>query len=507
MHKIKYTLYPNNEIRATHYYSAPRKSVNEDERIEGGDFSCSDSSPSPEAGYSEASVPTLDISAEVSERGESNPRKRTKFGLNAKNTLLRAGGALDTMCQKPHYYVMLTGTLPGGTPEAMQAIADSSHWIVKQIADWLRKTHPSEYWFYVWELQTRGALHIHWCVYLPDTYQRCKLLWNWWDKWHSILQAIQEKTGVDLWRRKDGSYHRRGHSVLQADAQTVYRSVAAYLAGYCASDKNKHAHDASCPYFPSRWWGYSRPLKKLLDSLTETVEVEHTNYRDARYEMQVHYERVLHDSPKAYHYPHKVGIGSTTVSYHPEDKGLTIWQPLNPMLYLPQTHPNTVFLIQTYHRLTQETIYLLEACPKQLDSYSKPLLTMLRGLIFPSTARGYSLRQTDITVIYMIPCELSSPLCIVSAWERLRLSWWHLQDSVKERAQTAKWDRHRYLCVEGDTFGLLDKHPSRRYCSTTEPKGEGDMGGVVNGSLSPQAPPSPEQLCLSLDSSGFQLPQ
>lgn len=477
MHTIKYKRYPNNEVRAVHYYRAPQKTVNDEEEGAESKGAASSTSPSPEAEEVPCPVSPLDISGEVSERGNRSDRKRTKFGAVAKNTLLRAGGALDTVCSKPHHYVMLTGTLPGGTPEAMQCIANESSWIVKQLSDWFRKTYPTEYWFYVWELQKRGALHIHWCVYLPDTYQRCKLLWSWWDKWYSILQHIQEKTGVDLWRRKDGTYHHAGHSVLQADAQQVYTSVAAYLSGYCSNDKDKHARDAYSPYYPSRWWGYSRPLKKLLDSLTETLIVQHNNFRAARYEMLTHYERVLHDSPKAHHYPHKVGIGSTVVSYHPEDKAEKTWQTLRTMLYKPQAYPKCSFMIATYRRLYQETTYFLEACPKQLNPFSKPLLLILKGVIFSAAGRGYTFSRKDLTVALSIDCTLSSPLTTHPDWERLRRSWCLLQDSLKKHLPKMKWDRFGFLSNTDEDFGLLDSHWSSRYLSTTDPEGEGDVQG------------------------------
>lgn len=499
MHRIKYKNYPNNEIRVTHYYKAPPKPVNRDGSQEDEMLSHAPVSPAPGGERHADLSPPLDISPEVDAPPAKLIRKRTVFGANAKNTLLRAGGALDTVSQKPYHYVMLTGTLPGGTPDAMQVIADESSWIVHAIGKWLKKYYKSKHWFYVWELQKRGALHIHWCVYLPNTYQRCKLLWTWWDKWHSILQHLQEKTGVDLWRRKDGSYHHKGHSVLQADAQQVYRSVAAYLAGYCSNAKDKHRHDKNCPYFPSRWWGYSRPLKKLLDDLTDTIEVEHTSYRAARYEMVTHYEKVSHDSPKSHHYPHKIGIGSTIVSYHPEDKGNSIWHPLKSMLYNLRHHPNTSFLIATYRRLAVETTSFLEACPKQVQTSYAPLLTTLRGLTFPSAARGYGIAQRDMTVIRMIPSDLNSSLNTVPDWERLRLNWWHLQDSVKGLEKLLTWDRFGNLSNYEDCLKLLDEHPSRRYVSTTDPDGAGDTRGAANGSLSPQTPLPPEQICLFSD--------
>ena len=487
-HFIKYNRYPNNEIRAVHYYRArPKETASDDPGLVGD--SCEPLVAASPDGERSAGPPSyLDISSEVHAFPQKKERKRTKFGLPARRSLLRAGGALDTVCSKPHYYVMLTGTLPGGTPEAMSAIAEESHWIVDSIGKWLRKYYESEYWFYVWELQDRGALHIHWCVYLPDTHQRCKLLWNWWDKWKSILQAVQKKTRVDLWRRKDGSHHIRGHAVLQADAQTVFRSVAAYLAGYCSDGKNKHAADRDSPYFPDRWWGYSRPLKKLVDSLTDEVVIQHTNYRDAKYEMQVHYEQVLHDSPKAYRYQHKVGIGSTIVSYHPEDKGQKTWQPLKPMLYKPQSQPNTSYMIASYRRLAQETTSLLEASPKQVNLSLKPLLTTLRECHFSSAARGYTISQKDITIIRLVDCTLNSPLCILKGWERLRLKWCHLQDSIATQSHLMKWDRFGYLCSIDPEIGLLDTHWSLKYLSTTDPDGEAATGGVANGSISPQTP-------------------
>ena len=501
MHTIKYTRYPNNEIRAIHYYRATPKEQQPTEASPTDESPGLSGAPSPEGECVSMPSPPLDISSDVHAPPPTKERKRTKFGADAKNTLLRAGGALDTVCQKPHYYVMLTGTLPGGTPEAMQAIADESHWIVDALGKWLRKYYKSEYWFYVWELQTRGALHIHWCVYLPDTYTRCRLLWNWWNKWLSILQTVQEKTGVDLWRRKDGSYHHRGHSVLQADAQTVYRSVAAYLAGYCGNDKDKHANDASCPYYPSRWWGYSRPLKKLLDSLTETLAVSHTSYRTAATEIQAHYERVLHDSPKAYHYPHKVGIGSTCVSYHPEDKGQSIWLTLSPMLYKKTTHLYTASTIALYQSLCTETMYLLEASPKPVRDSLLPLLTTLRGLCFPTPAYGYSIARRDLRIIQEIPSSLNSPLCTVPEWERLRLTWCLLQDSLKAVLPKLTSDAHGYLSNTEDIFRLLDNHWSGRYLSTTDPNGEGAPGRAANGSLSPQTFPFQDsQLCLFSDS-------
>lgn len=493
MHTIKYTRYPNNEIRATHYYRPSPKVVNENSDTAGEALSCPETAPSLIGEAAPALPSNLDISVDFSERGESNPHRRTVFGLKAKRTLLRLGGAFDAVDNTPSNYVFLTGTIPGGTHAAFMAMARESAYVTKALANWLRDTCPSKYWFYVWELQKRGALHIHYCIHAPNPAIRQRIISEWMDKWHSIIQKVGEKTACDMWIRADGNYHREGHSVLQAYAQEVHKSVAAYLSGYCGGAKDKHKDDGNSPYYPKRWWGCSRESTKLLRDLTEEVIVEHTNFRDTRYEMQVHYERVLHDSPKAHHYPHKVGIGSTVVSYHPEDKGQTIWRALSLMLYNPVHHPHTSFLIQTYRQLVAETILLLEASPKQLNPFSRPLLMTLRGLCFPSAVRGYGIGRRDITAIRMIDCTLNSPLCTLSEWEKYRLSWCHLQDSVKEAAQNLLFDKHGYVCNEGDILRLLDNHWSSSYLSTTEPRRDGAVSGGANGSISPQ-PPVPNQL-------------
>lgn len=499
MHKIKYMRYPNSEIRVTHYYSAPRREVNPVIENDEGNFSCPETASAPEVKCVADSPPSLDISSKVLQSAEKMPHRRTKFGLPAKRTLLRLGGAYDTVDSTPENYIFLTGTIPGGTHDAFMAVAKQSSYITQAIALWLKRTCPSKYWFYVWELQRRGALHIHYCIHAPDSAISDKILHEWRTKWESILETVGDKTGTDMWLRKDGTYHKKGHSVLQAYAQKVRKSVAAYLSGYCGGSKDKHSADARSPYYPGRWWGCSRESTKLLRGLTEQVVVEHTNYRSARYEMLLHYERVLHDSPKAHHYPHKVGIGSTVVSYHPEDKGTSIWLTLNPMLYKTPSHLNTVSTIQLYRTLTRDTTLFLEASPLHVLNFYRPLLTTLRGLVFPKPVYGYSIARKDIQVIKEIPCDLSSPLCTVRGWEKLRLHWITLQDSVKEVTPKLQYDRHGYVCNSEDILKLLDSHWALKYLSTTEPKGADAVRGGANGSISPQPPLPGNQLCLFSD--------
>lgn len=444
MHKIKYSRYPNNEIRATHYYSSDSRITPEDSSCESEECPNSPCVALAEPETQEAVSPTLDISSDFRKSGFGKTPRRTKFGSTAKNTLLRAGGALDTLQSKPYHYVMFTGTLPGGTPAAMQAMMDWSSWITESCTHWLTNNTSAEYYFYVWELQDRGALHIHLCCYLPDTYERCWTLYNWWDKWLDVLQGLSVRSGCDVWERKDGSHHHRGTWVLQADAQQVYSSVAAYLSGYCGGSKDKHKRDAVCPYYPTRWWGYSRALSKLLKELTETYVVEHTNYRDASYQMALHYEQMVHDTPKVHRYNHKVGIGSTVVSYHPENKGTKSWHPSKNPMYNQRVNPNTAYLIRYLIQTLPTALSYLKVWGNTSQPVSKRLLVASEDLISCGSLRRFTLNNKDIALIRDISCALNSlreasPPLAKMQMQLQNLSLWSLSQPLTPPCDVYGW--------------------------------------------------------------------
>lgn len=456
MHILKYSRYPNNEIRLVHYYRANPPIVQLDD--DGGILtSASESGASnSESVSSEATSDSLDISSDFAKSPPLSQRKRTKFGIDAKRTILRVGGAYDTVDSTPSNYIFLTGTIPGGTHEAFQAVAEESAYIVRSIADWLRQTAPTELWFYVWELQKRGALHVHYCLHCPHTAIREKILSTWKQKWEDVLQQVSRRSGADMWLRRDGTYHKGGKSVLQAYAQTVNKSVAAYMAGYCASSKNKHSLDATSPYYPSRWWGYSRKSAKLLQGLTETITSEYSDYRAAHREVLLYYESTKHDTDYCHMYPHKVGLGSTIVSYHPEDKGQSSWQRLNPMLFQTLKHPNTCYMIALTRAILSEIRSFLEVSKLPPQSYSLSLCNSLRGLVFPGTQYGYSINRMDIALLLEIPSDLNSVCLVAPLPESQRKRLVIMQRTWRQNQHLLTCDRHGWLCTYKDLPYTVD---------------------------------------------------
>lgn len=501
MHKIKYSLYPNNEVRIVHYYSRDNVPVKPTSEEGAGDFPCPGTSSNPEGGSERSVPPSLDISSKVDQRDSKMPHRRTKFGLSAKRTILRLGGAYDTIDNTPENYIFLTGTIPGGTHDAFMAVAVQSSYITHSIAKWLKRTCPSPYWFYVWELQKRGALHIHYCIHAPDTRISDKILSGWRAKWESILEEVGAKTGTDMWLRKDGTHHKEGHDVLQAYAQKVRKSVAAYLSGYCGGAKDKHSTDFNSPYYPGRWWGCSRESTKLLRGLTKEVVAEYSDFSRASREMKLAHEAILSATPHAYHYPHKVGIGSTSVSYHPEDKGTSIWQQLTMTIHNPVQFPNASSWILALEAYTRTWLLYWNASKKRKEKDCQRLAQDCEGILSQGSLSRYTLDQRTIRTILRMNAALSLSTIAQSATERTMSvlvppiwTYWQVQPLLR-------WNPHQWLSLEKDLPVRLTDCPYLSYSRTTNPKGLDEVpteGGQSN-SDSPSLPPS-EQLWLFLDS-------
>lgn len=242
--------------------------------------------------------------------------KCTKFGTYAKRTLLRVGGAIDKFDSTPENGVFLTGTLPGSTHAAKKAIADWSGYIVHRLKAWIAKYVPEKMDFYVWERQKRGALHLHYYLYVPDPVVRRRLIDGFKAQWIRLLEAVSSKSGVDLFRKTETYTHRGKPESIQAYAQEVKKSVAAYLAKYCSKDASKSTNERTSSYYPSRWWGASRPLLALLRSYTREVEICFSSYAKARSKYEEIASSLEQFSIKGYRYGDRVGFGLNHVFYY-----------------------------------------------------------------------------------------------------------------------------------------------------------------------------------------------
>jgi len=211
----------------------------------------------------------------------------TQFGSNARRTLMRAGGVFDLERVQPQEVLFFTGTLPGGTVLAKLVIAAWSSWLVNGLKAWISKFARDTYSLYVWELQARGALHIHYAVHVPDPGARIRLYFGFHRWWVARMHLLSQVSGVDVfeWANGKGTWSGRP-DVVQARAEVCRKSPSRYLAKYASKPAGKAVRacgDGALEVFaPVRWWGVSRPLMKALRKYTHVHEMAGLTRAQAR---------------------------------------------------------------------------------------------------------------------------------------------------------------------------------------------------------------------------------
>jgi hypothetical protein len=125
--------------------------------------------------------------------------------------------------------------------------------------------------FYCWELQKRGALHLHYAVHCPDKSAAAAILVGFKAQWVRLLQAVSDRTGTNLFLNTEtGQNWLEMPEAIQAKAERVEKSVGAYLGKYLS--KSSRGTNAIGQFAPCRWYGVSRPLRELEMSLRVTHE-------------------------------------------------------------------------------------------------------------------------------------------------------------------------------------------------------------------------------------------
>ncbi len=212
--------------------------------------------------------------------------KLKEFRYQAGEKIKEGGAIIDRFC-KVENSTMITLTLPGNNWIAFDALARWSGWVVNRLCQMIRnrtRRLPDPYWFFVWEHQKRGALHMHWCLgWEVEQSIREDLAYRLKDLWFKLLEEISVKENIDLFAQKGFNRTHRGNPrIWKWDIQQIHTSVASYFAKYCAkntrlsqsesdtsSGRTGDAPPASrertlspnrtCP---SRYWGSSSTIKR-----------------------------------------------------------------------------------------------------------------------------------------------------------------------------------------------------------------------------------------------------
>lgn len=212
-------------------------------------------------------IATLDITKK-SQRSRKAPCMRLNtpknFTRQSGQKLRESGAAISIACDgTPSKAHEVTLTLPANYTEAFTALAAYSGYAVNRLFQPIRRDYGSDcLWFFVWEYQRRGALHMHICIFHEDENEGQKICARLIDQWHKILCDISEMSGFCLFtaKQKDRCTIRSKH---QHHTSPIKKDVGRYFAKYAGKEESKQ--NWYCQKYPvSRFWGSSKMVKEII---------------------------------------------------------------------------------------------------------------------------------------------------------------------------------------------------------------------------------------------------
>lgn len=195
------------------------------------------------------------------------------FSAKSGQKIRESGAVIDLLTRgNPSMCRVVTLTLPSSGHEAFQAISDWSGYATNRLFQTIRdKSNGCNYWFYVWEHQKRGALHLHICLYHQNKRMGESLGDELVSLWRDILCSISKFSGVDLLHSK--GFRRRVEShEMQNLNQEMYKGCGAYFSKYASKCAGRDiegfdngVNERNRLRYPvSAYWGSSQAVKRLV---------------------------------------------------------------------------------------------------------------------------------------------------------------------------------------------------------------------------------------------------
>ena len=191
------------------------------------------------------------------------------FGVKQGQKIRESGAAIDLLMEKQGGAArVITLTLVGDTKEAFECLAVNSAYIRNRLFQVLRDNFKDcKNYFFVWEYQKRGALHLHICLWHKTPNLAAKAGAQIVQKWYEVLQDIQDKTGVDMFVRRDKKTYTHKKK-WQSRNEPMRKSAGGYFSKYASKASNKkerqHIYHLAKKYPPSRFWGSSQSVKNIV---------------------------------------------------------------------------------------------------------------------------------------------------------------------------------------------------------------------------------------------------
>lgn len=191
------------------------------------------------------------------------PRK-TSFTKLGRSRVRNGCAVLDKRFGKASGF--FTATLPGDIPYQYRVVAAYSARIIERLKQIIHDKFRGLHLVYVWELQKRGALHLHVACAGADV-STVSALGDYWSRlWFRVLLEIEAESGADLFATMSGHDVPRKSICVMTDAQWCRESIGRYLSKYLS--KGSPAASNEDFYAPSRWWGIDNWLREQIDLMT-----------------------------------------------------------------------------------------------------------------------------------------------------------------------------------------------------------------------------------------------
>lgn len=202
--------------------------------------------------------------------GQFCKHKIKSFGNVQAQKIHECGAAMEMNMIDPSFCHVTTLTLPANNQAAFECLAAYSGYAVNRLFQPIRRDYAEcNRWFFVWEYQKRGALHLHIAHYHPCKIIGAEIGQKLIETWHKILCDISDNSGIWLLsdRCKD-DYELK--SWYQHLSQPMRKSVAGYFSKYAAkanqNEENNYIKKFSEMHPPSRFWGSSSQIKVIVKS-------------------------------------------------------------------------------------------------------------------------------------------------------------------------------------------------------------------------------------------------
>lgn len=277
----------------------------------------------------------LDLINRFQHATKNKPKEKLGYGKTPKikyfshksgQKIRETGSVIDRLCNgDPTKCRVVTLTLPSSQLEAFQALSNYSGYAVNRLFQIVRRDYSLAHWFYVYEHQKRGALHLHICVFHDDPAISKEIGEKLCSKWIEILGDISDKTGINMLYSKGFGRTCESHEI-QLDNQAMRLGCGAYFSKYASKNSGKHSKDINSinarKYPPSSFWGRSRELSKMCEKFSYKFTYEGQTDDDSEYlqckafKLLSQFNQVLSHSfafKKEMQLPEKYGNGTLTI--------------------------------------------------------------------------------------------------------------------------------------------------------------------------------------------------